>query len=92
VIFIRMISKMISERCHLLQMFDYKSGSSSVVERQLPKLNVAGSIPVSRSITLPAQHLRYFLDLQNQAGDRLVSCNQKLVRNARRHVNEIALA
>jgi hypothetical protein len=25
------------------------SGSSSVVERQLPKLNVAGSIPVSRS-------------------------------------------
>ena len=25
-------------------------GSSSVVERQLPKLNVAGSIPVSRSI------------------------------------------
>jgi hypothetical protein len=27
-----------------------KSGSSSVAERQLPKLNVAGSIPVSRSI------------------------------------------
>ena len=26
-----------------------ESGSSSVVERQLPKLNVAGSIPVSRS-------------------------------------------
>ena len=26
-----------------------KGGSSSVVERQLPKLNVAGSIPVSRS-------------------------------------------
>jgi hypothetical protein len=25
------------------------SGSSSVVERQLPKLDVAGSIPVSRS-------------------------------------------
>jgi hypothetical protein len=25
-------------------------GSSSVAERQLPKLNVAGSIPVSRSI------------------------------------------
>jgi hypothetical protein len=24
-------------------------GSSSVAERQLPKLNVAGSIPVSRS-------------------------------------------
>jgi hypothetical protein len=27
-----------------------QSGSSSVAERQLPKLNVAGSIPVSRSI------------------------------------------
>src|SRR5271157_5150023 len=27
-----------------------KGGSSSVAERQLPKLNVAGSIPVSRSI------------------------------------------
>ena len=27
----------------------HRSGSSSVVERQLPKLNVAGSIPVSRS-------------------------------------------
>jgi hypothetical protein len=26
------------------------SGSSSAVERQLPKLDVAGSIPVSRSI------------------------------------------
>ena len=26
-----------------------QGGSSSVVERQLPKLNVAGSIPVSRS-------------------------------------------
>ena len=28
------------------------SGSSSAVERQLPKLDVAGSIPVSRSIFL----------------------------------------
>ena len=27
-----------------------QSGSSSAVERQLPKLDVAGSIPVSRSI------------------------------------------
>ncbi len=27
----------------------HNGGSSSVVERQLPKLNVAGSIPVSRS-------------------------------------------
>ncbi len=30
-----------------------KGGSSSVVERQLPKLNVAGSIPVSRSRNRP---------------------------------------
>jgi hypothetical protein len=29
------------------------SGSSSAVERQLPKLDVAGSIPVSRSISRP---------------------------------------
>ena len=28
----------------------FKRGCSSVVERQLPKLNVAGSIPVTRSI------------------------------------------
>jgi hypothetical protein len=28
------------------------SGSSSAVERQLPKLDVTGSIPVSRSISL----------------------------------------
>jgi hypothetical protein len=28
----------------------FSGGSSSVAERQLPKLNVAGSIPVSRSI------------------------------------------
>ena len=31
-----------------------KGGSSSVAERQLPKLNVAGSIPVSRSNPPPA--------------------------------------
>ena len=31
------------------------SGSSSAVERQLPKLDVAGSIPVSRSIILPVE-------------------------------------
>ena len=31
-----------------------RSGSSSVAERQLPKLNVAGSIPVSRSSLLAA--------------------------------------
>ena len=29
-----------------------KGGSSSAVERQLPKLDVTGSIPVSRSINL----------------------------------------
>ena len=34
------------------------SGSSSAVERQLPKLDVAGSIPVSRSIFLHHTHYR----------------------------------
>jgi hypothetical protein len=34
-------------------MFARLSGSSSAVERQLPKLDVAGSIPVSRSINSP---------------------------------------
>jgi hypothetical protein len=33
------------------------SGSSSAVERQLPKLDVAGSIPVSRSISLKTSAL-----------------------------------
>ncbi len=32
------------------RIIEKKGGSSSVAERQLPKLNVAGSIPVSRSI------------------------------------------
>jgi hypothetical protein len=32
-----------------MQHIQQLGGSSSVVERQLPKLNVAGSIPVSRS-------------------------------------------
>jgi hypothetical protein len=53
------------------------SGSSSAVERQLPKLDVAGSIPVSRSIPLLAgvaaegpvpkgvRHLDQKLSLQN---------------------------
>jgi hypothetical protein len=34
------------------KLYIIKGGSSSVVERQLPKLNVAGSIPVSRSTKL----------------------------------------
>ena len=33
----------------------FGSGSSSGVERKLPKLDVAGSIPVSRSINLPTE-------------------------------------
>ena len=33
----------------------FGSGSSSGVERKLPKLDVAGSIPVSRSIILPTK-------------------------------------
>src|SRR5437588_5751706 len=32
------------------EFYRHPSGSSSAVERQLPKLDVAGSIPVSRSI------------------------------------------
>ena len=32
-------------------------GSSSVAERQLPKLNVAGSIPVSRSNKVKKFHI-----------------------------------
>src|SRR6266850_803205 len=39
-------------RAHADANLDRKGGSSSVVERQLPKLNVAGSIPVSRSNSL----------------------------------------
>src|SRR5438105_269261 len=35
----------------LFAMMKTLSGSSSAVERQLPKLDVAGSIPVSRSIS-----------------------------------------
>jgi hypothetical protein len=35
--------------CKLGRALIPNGGSSSVVERQLPKLNVAGSIPVSRS-------------------------------------------
>ena len=37
-----------------------KGGSSSVAERQLPKLNVAGSIPVSRSIKSISELLAKF--------------------------------
>jgi hypothetical protein len=33
-----------------VEFLDHPGGSSSAVERQLPKLDVAGSIPVSRSI------------------------------------------
>lgn len=37
------------ESVSMLKSNSYLRGSSSVVERQLPKLNVAGSNPVSRS-------------------------------------------
>jgi hypothetical protein len=40
----------ISETVCYHSLADVSSGSSSAVERQLPKLDVAGSIPVSRSI------------------------------------------
>ena len=43
-------------------------GSSSVVERQLPKLNVAGSIPVSRSnVPVKAAPFNAFLLLSPQS-------------------------
>ncbi len=49
-------------------------GSSSVVERQLPKLNVAGSIPVSRSNSCSGRVWRSFwrglVDLRKRTGDR----------------------
>ena len=38
------------QRYHLYAIILALGGSSSAVERQLPKLDVAGSIPVSRSI------------------------------------------
>ena len=41
------------------------SGSNSVVECQLPKLNVAGSIPVSRSKTFCTVILRQTLFFEN---------------------------
>ncbi len=37
---------------HFKQVVDSNERSSSEAERQLPKLNVAGSIPVSRSMVL----------------------------------------
>ena len=43
------------------------SGSSSVAERQLPKLNVAGSIPVSRSKKTPERKL----PKEDEAADRI---------------------
>jgi hypothetical protein len=45
------------------------SGSSSVAERQLPKLNVAGSIPVSRSS--PSQIVTIQFDYLNYGSRRL---------------------
>ena len=62
-----------------------------MVERQLPKLNVAGSIPVSRSNRI-ALVLLHFLNPKDQTDNRLVSRNQKLVRNPGRDMCKIALA
>jgi hypothetical protein len=45
------------------------SGSSSAVERQLPKLDVAGSIPVSRSI-----FFRSFAHLTRQVSSSSAFC------------------
>jgi hypothetical protein len=45
-------------------------GSSSVVERQLPKLNVAGSNPVSRSKI----HSAWMLRIEYSCGLFVLSC------------------
>jgi hypothetical protein len=47
-------------------------GSSSVAERQLPKLNVAGSIPVSRSSSpfIPVKHLLLVAETVNDPINR----------------------
>jgi hypothetical protein len=51
------------------------SGSSSAVERQLPKLDVTGSIPVSRSI-FPRTHPRGVVTLlsRTQSGSNRLGC------------------
>ena len=49
-----------------------RSGSSSGVERKLPKLDVAGSIPVSRSISFPvAPFIRANVPLETSLMHRL---------------------
>ncbi len=53
------------------------SGSSSVAERQLPKLNVAGSIPVSRSNIFSNAKVQYqFVPVSLFLSDKLgfLSC------------------
>lgn len=47
-------------RCYNHSSCSKKSGSNSVVECQLPKLNVAGSIPVSRSKILSASSPNFY--------------------------------
>jgi hypothetical protein len=44
------VSQSLRDSAWLLKSNRLEGGSSSAVERQLPKLDVAGSIPVSRSI------------------------------------------
>ena len=54
------IAKWIASCTIYCKLLIIKGGSSSVAERQLPKLNVAGSIPVSRSIKSTSELLAKF--------------------------------
>jgi hypothetical protein len=59
--------------------FDEVSGSSSAVERQLPKLDVAGSIPVSRSIIQPTSESGFQATIQRVQDEekRIVSLGSR---------------
>jgi hypothetical protein len=69
-------------------------GSSSAVERQLPKLDVTGSIPVSRSIiskniaNLAVVLFNTFSDFTGY-GSLTMSIHSQSVRTSRQSTNEI---
>jgi hypothetical protein len=68
-------SRRSTRRLYVSFILSLLSGSSSAVERQLPKLDVAGSIPVSRSIVPPA----YLAALNTRQCNCIVSarCDRK---------------
>ena len=61
-----------------------------MVERQLPKLNVAGSIPVSRSNSRIATPLSALLNLHHKARDRFFPATS-IGAGARRHMSQFSL-